>query len=199
MLEIQKTLQFEIDALEVEIDTIYDDIEKIPKLEFPLGTIIAWVSQPDKTAKRNLSISGNLPAGWTKCDGSQITEGPWTGRLTPDLNLRKVFLRGGSDAQELEYEDDTILDHEHIDNMHTHVDVGHVHQYRDKWTDRVSGVGIDGGGAAWIFPEDVRTSETGKAQLASDYSNIGKVKDGYSKGSETRPKNVKVVWIMRTS
>ena len=164
-----------------------------------MGTIIAWVSQPDKSASGNLSFFGTLPSGWTKCDGSRIAEGPWKGRLTPDLNLRKVFLRGGPDAQELEYEDDTILDHEHIDNKHTHADRGHAHRYRDKWTDRVSGVGIDGGGARWIFPENIRTSQYGKAQLTSDYSNIGKIKDGYSKGSETRPKNVKVVWIIRTS
>lgn len=71
-----------------------------------MGTILAWVSKPDTAKTGNVSISSSLPAGWTKCDGKQITDGPWAGRLTPDLNLRKVFLRGGSEEQELEYEEE---------------------------------------------------------------------------------------------
>ena len=109
----------------------------MPITEFPLGTIIAWVSQPDKIKKGNSSYSDSLPlpTGWTRCDGVLIEEGPWQGRITPDLNHRHVFLRGGIDAEELEYEDDMILDHMHIDNKHAHVDSGHTHQYSDRWTD----------------------------------------------------------------
>merc|ERR1712150_149662 len=155
---------------------------------------------PDKQYSGNASLSGIIPTGWTKCDGGRIMEVQWEGRLTPDLNLRNVFLRGGQDGQELEYEEDMVLDHEHIDSQHSHTDSGHSHAYEDKWsTPAEGGVGVDGGGWHWSFPVDTKTSKTGYASLSSEYSGIGKIKDGYAKGFETRPKNVKVVWLMRTS
>ena len=172
----------------------------MPVTEFPLGTIIAWVSEPDKFRKGNNSISTPLPTGWTRCDGIRIEEGPWEGRITPDLNHRNVFLRGGIDSQELEYEDDMILDHEHIDNKHAHVDSGHDHQYSDKWMWFPIGPnGIYGESYHQDYEVETKTSETGYAQISLESSNIGAVKDGYAKGYETRPKNVKVVWLMKTS
>merc|ERR1711894_379371 len=54
-----------------------DYVEQLPVTEFPLGTIIAWVSEPDKFRKGNNSISTPLPTGWTRCDGIRIEEGPW--------------------------------------------------------------------------------------------------------------------------
>ena len=107
------------------------DVQQLPTVHFPIGTIIAWVSQPVKIQKGNASITDTLPSGWTQCDGRQITEGPWVGRTTPDLNNGNLFLRGGTEVQMLEYEADMILDHLHTDSGHTHVDTGHAHLAHD--------------------------------------------------------------------
>ena len=40
---------------------------------------------------------------------------------TPDLNGAKLFMRGGSDESAGTVEEDSVLDHEHVDPGHTHV------------------------------------------------------------------------------
>merc|ERR1712126_269521 len=90
-------------------------------LEFPTGTIIAWVPAPqiDFTGKQS-----EIPVGWQRCDGSQIEYGPWEGKFTPNLNGEHYFLRGGKDDEYLEMQDHAIVNHEHID-------AGHSHEYTD--------------------------------------------------------------------
>ena len=171
----------------------------MPKIRHPLGTIIAWVSTPDKVPN---PIPNRVPDGWTKCDGRLIAEGPWIGRLTPDLNNRNVFLRGGLESQSLEYENDQILDHQHVDNNHTHFDLGHAHSYYDHYN--IFGVDVQGFQYGFVSPvqayvyDELKASALSYAQMSNSSSNVGAVQNGYSKGTETRPKNVKVVWLMKT-
>ena len=75
----------------------------------PIGTILAWVPKPEKTSSKAVSI----PEGWMPCDGSPITQGPWKGGRTPDLNSIGGFLRGGPEDLVLEMEDSQIEDHQH--------------------------------------------------------------------------------------
>ena len=75
----------------------------------PIGTILAWVPKVAQTSSNVMSI----PDGWMPCDGSSITQGPWMGGTTPNLNSIGASLRGGSEEQVLEIEDDQIPEHEH--------------------------------------------------------------------------------------
>ena len=50
-----------------------------------------------------------------RCDVSTIGHpSPWAGKLTPDLNNEKRFLRGGHDSDQLKLEEDQMQDHKHI-------------------------------------------------------------------------------------
>ena len=56
----------------------------------------------------------DLPLGWQRCDGTVIEHpSPWSGKLTPDLNNEKRFLRGGHDSDQLRLEDDSMKSHSH--------------------------------------------------------------------------------------
>merc|ERR1719270_265655 len=78
----------------------------------PIGTILAWTPKPEKTSTNMV----DLPRGWMFCNGSDITEGPWKGGKTPDLNSIGAFLRGGSEDLVLEMEDSQMEDHNHEDS-----------------------------------------------------------------------------------
>merc|ERR1719184_186466 len=95
----------------------YTDVPQVDEVSnaSPLGTILAWVPQPETSLTAEA-----LPDGWLPCDGSTITNGPWTGGKTPDLNSIGAFLRGGTDDKILEVEDDQVQDHEHADSGHKH-------------------------------------------------------------------------------
>ena len=54
-----------------------------------------------------------LPEGWLPCNGSNITQSPWEGQKTPELNLRGHFLRGGEEAEVLEEEESSVEKHTH--------------------------------------------------------------------------------------
>jgi len=162
-------------------------------LEFPTGTIIAWVPAPqiDFTGKQS-----EIPVGWQRCDGTKIEYGPWEGKFTPNLNGEHYFLRGGIDDEYLEMQDHAIVDH-------THIDAGHYHGYSDAYltlsTSKLDenhfsvakGTHYDG---IWDFRHmNTFSCKTG----------IGKVEtsEPYVKADEyeTRPKNMKVVWLMKVA
>ena len=91
----------------------------------PVGSIIAWVIKPTKYT----SELASLPDGWVRCNGDIIPKPSiWAGKLTPDLNGEKRFLRGNSDRYVLTLEEDQMQDHKH-----TLKDPGHAHPYVDKW------------------------------------------------------------------
>ena len=77
----------------------YEDVPQSDEMAFdatsaPIGTIIAWTMKVDAAG----NSTGDIPAGWQRCDGSVILEPSiWAGERTPDLNNERRFLRGGSD------------------------------------------------------------------------------------------------------
>ena len=168
-----------------------------------MGTIIAWILAPTK----NSTSPGTIPKGWTKCDGGIINEGRWAGQLTPNINNDHRFLRGGSDAEQLELEDDMIHDHEHEDAGHTHNQDPHHHTY-SKYTNEYHTTKIDYDSACCTHRTVLESiSQKSSSEIVSDIapkiskvaSGIGKVVDIYKRGDETRPKNLKVTFLMRTS
>jgi len=173
----------------------------------PVGSISAWVTKPSSDGE-----AVDLPDGWVRCDGSTIPQPSiWAGRTTPDLNGEKRFLRGGADGEVLVLEDDQLQNHEHevFDPGHKHgvTDPGHTHMYDDKYPNYdANEEGHPGPG-----PGDTEHDRFDKSHnsisvsattgLHVDYTTTGLhvkgVSSSYRKGSETRPKNMSVIYIMK--
>ena len=169
--------------------------------EVPIGTILSWVVKVDN----NGGEIASLPDGWLRCDGSTIPAGSiWTGKTLPDLNGERRFLRGGSDDDVLTLEEAQMESHDHsvVSASATVHDSGHTHKYStyhkckdDPCDDRV-----------WeptdSYHEDDDyhhefTSRSSHSGISVDVDvDVGGV-NGASTGSETRPKNMNVIYIMR--
>jgi len=188
--ELRGELETEIADRQSAEEQIKEEIEKI--VEFPLGTIIAWVYAPEKNDEHIATI----PDGWTKCDGSVIAKGQWSGKTTPNLNSENRFLRGGADEEILEFQEDAIVDHEHYETAHSHGYEDLWRQFLNEPDPDIYESGIDRGDD--LYGHHEYTSRT--TDKASGI--VGKVKvegNVHTSTIETRPKNMKVVWIMRTS
>lgn len=186
----------------------YEDIPETSQTEraTPLGTIAAWVTKPHNGA----SDEQEIPDGWVLCDNSIIEKGQWAGARTPNLNNGN-FLRGGELDQQLEMEEDQVQDHQHIDNGHAHSATSssssHSHSYTDYY------IHGDGGNYAHypyystsssdLDGPKSHSSTTGSSTVSvtttvnSHTTGISGVTSGYRSGAETRPKNMKVTWIMK--
>ena len=173
----------------------------------PLGTIIPWVNKPNKNAPH----TEDIPEGWTICDGSVIVSGVWMGITTPDLNSQGRFVRGGLLSEVLDMEESMLQDHLHLDtghshtdSGHTHVDAGHTHAYT------YFSLGGSGGEIQWggdakrttSAPQTQTSSaniQTASAAITSSNSGItGVDTNSANKGAETRPVNMRVIWIIKT-
>jgi len=192
----------------------YDNVEQTEETELsamtPIGTIIAWI--PKITPDGNLLP---LPTGWLFCNGTEITEGPWKGSFTPQLN--NLFLRGGDEETVLETQSSQLQDHQHDDPGHSHgcsassTSGSHHHTYR---TGKVAHEG--GSGENYVSDANVDnnlddaskyiTADTGSVSVSvsttctldTEGSNLGGVDSNTAEsGQETRPANMKVIYIMR--
>ena len=177
--------------------------EQIDFTKVPVGTIIPWIPRVE-----DYYILLPIPEGWQYCNGSVISEGDWKGFKTPDLNGKGLFLRGGDEDSLLEVEESQIQDHEHIDNGHVHscqassTSAPHSHTYyaastQDDWVPP----GLDeyaaahGYGRKSTYETTVIVSTS--CSLQSHSSGIGGVSSSANSGSETRPANMKVQYIIR--
>ena len=187
----------------------------------PVGTILAWVPKPEKSS----GVTVFLPEGWQYCDGSLITQGPWAGGKTPDLNFIGAFLRGGTEDSVLDIEDSQIQDHAHEDHGHEHdcsassTAESHNHGYKAAYSRNihdntgnteggftmchyVGGLGDCGDHAGLYYDKESQSdpaveSVSTSCTLESSSSGIGGVSIGANSGSETRPINMKVLYIIR--
>ena len=144
----------------------------------PIGTILAWVPKPEETSSKAVSI----PDGWMPCDGSLITQGQWKGGRSPDLNSIGAFLRGGTEDQVLEMEDDQIRDHDH------------GYYAASMGSSEGDVCGTDKAGCAdpdTLVYRKFRRTESARVLVDKWSKNSGRV------GSETRPINMKVMYIIR--
>ena len=164
---IEETFNLVISELKIKLETMEQQMAGL--LIPPLGTIMAWVPKPSADAS---PIS--LPDGWVECDGQLITEGIWNNLRTPNLNGEGLFLRGGSQSNVLEIEGDLVRDLLVWDRYtHTNecaaeeVEVGTVNIGTGAFDDRYCK----------------------KQHALSEWNNF--------MGAETRPKNMKVTYIMR--
>ena len=189
-------------------DIVHD--EKLKKVS-PIGTILPWIPKVNKTSGDLLPI----PEGWQYCNGSLITAGPWAGGNTPNLN--GLFLRGGDVDNVLEMEESQLQDHEHEDSGHSHScsasSTSSQHRHSFKKGNDVSDGGCDGCNTYWVADASSDHSKGGdhteytsyttvsvstSCSLGSRSANIGGVdSSGANAGSETRPANMKVHYIIR--
>ena len=146
---------------------------------------MAWTPYPDV----NTSKPVQLPDCYVICDGSEITEGIWKGHTTPDLNKSKRFLRGAIISDALNMEEDTIQAHSH---SHTFHDPGHTHSYID--TESYQNNYVNHENVHYINNRE-KTRTTTRAETGITMSVTG-VSDART-SSETKPKNMNVVYVMK--
>jgi len=99
------------------IANLDSEVSYIDDTRPPIGAILPWLGP----------AWVELPPGWQRCDGSEITSGPFKGAATPDLNNAGLFLRGGPDSDIGSVQQATLQEHTHKDHGHSHVDNGHTH------------------------------------------------------------------------
>merc|ERR1711934_1066555 len=188
----------------------YTDVPQVDEVSSasPLGTILAWVPQPEASM-----TAETLPEGWLPCDGSTITRGPWMGGKTPDLNSIGAFLRGGTEENILEVESDQVQDHQHEDPGHQHdcdasaTASDHYHDIYYYTSGGSNNIYCPSGWSSSCTHGDghYRTSGEGTHDLTVDAdcsitskpSGIGGVDSSSRSGTETRPINMKVFYVMR--
>ena len=137
----------------------------------PVGTILAW--------HKNLGPGTlELPAGWLECDGQLVSDAasPFNGQNLPDLNGQRRFLRGSTTSGLLE--NSQFAQHTHRNNI--------IMRYgHPTWIDLSSGF------------HDMGSPFGGTAAL-NNAAPGGNANVGFAgSGTETRPINMSVVWIIR--
>ena len=135
------------------------------------GTILAWSPYPDKDTPNPASV----PRGWVLCDGSEITEGDWKGQKTPDLNKSKRFLRGGHVGDALTLEEDCV----NADQL----------TYEDRFY-YPGTTSCPSGSSLWVSRR-VCNEDCENDVVCKRTVHLG------GSSSETKPKNMNVVFIMK--
>ena len=116
---------------------------------------------------------------------------PWEGQLTPNLNGEERFLRGGLDDVQLQTEEDSLQAHTHGIS-----DPGHGHGYTDRWS--AAGNLPAGFGPCCGDTDAYRFDQPHSDTTSSGKSNIEVTGiDEARSADETRPKNIRVVYIMK--
>ena len=149
---------------------------------------------------KDLSLLNNYPKSicthtniFFRCDGSVITgPSPWEGEKTPNINGEERFLRGGLDGVQLHTEEDSLQAHTHGVS-----DSGHNHGYDDKYPN-YGGNDMGHYGPAHADGDNDRFDKSHASTSNAATSNV-KVTDvsGARTSGETRPKNIRVVYIMK--
>ncbi len=158
---------------------LIDRVRSVEPGVVPVGSIIPW--------HKDMGGTPALPLGgsWVQCNGQELDDrmSAYHGRVIPNLNSQGRFIRGSSTSGIEQW--DKMQSHKHLDSGHAH----------NTTNDRIGGGGNNGlhpGGPDRCKSNS--TSTSGKAILGNPTSSTaGKTRHG----SETRPVNISMVWIMR--
>lgn len=139
----------------------------------PVGAIIAW--------HKNLTGVPSLPSNFKECNGTTINdaESPLNGQTIPNLNGDARFLRGSSTSGTLETSQNLSHSHTISPNPHSH--------NQQRWTTGTSGLNSNTANQA----TNLTVANVGPTTSATSLTIAS---DG---GSEARPINMSVVWVMR--
>ena len=106
-------------------------------------------------------------------------------QFAADINNAKRFLRGGTIGEAFQIEEDAFEEHHHE----------HTHEYHDVTPDSKLGADPEGGGVymydTTIDPVRITSATLHGRIVAADLSTPART------ASETRPKNIKVVYLMK--
>lgn len=143
----------------------------------PIGAILPW--------HKSLAGTPALPVGWVECNGQKLDDpqSPLHGQVIPNLNGPALFIRGGATSGV--FQQDQMQSHKHLDAGHLHGshDTNGTHTPKD----------IDDTSNEYGFQIFANT-DIGYAILGDpSQSTAGPARHG----SETRPVNISMVWIMR--
>ena len=119
-------------------------------------------------------------------------------KTLPNLNGERRFLRGGSDDDVLTMEEAQMESHDHsVSASATVTDPGHTHSYH--YESGVGWVGDNADDRDMIVSMNTINTDTLSSKTGISVSvdvDVGGI-NGASTGSETRPKNMNVIYIMR--
>ena len=150
-------------------ETMYgEDINDTFNATTPIGSVTAWLKDYTNTP--------TLPANWVECNGQTLSDAqsPYNGQVIPNLNgslgagLKGRFLRGHSQSGLTENSQN--LAHEHSITTRQNNSSSHWHTNNSLIA---------------TSPEDGGTVTTRSSSTGS------------SGGTEARPSNYTVVWIMK--
>lgn len=166
-------------------DEVNSNFKKVWDGTVPVGAIVAW--------HKTLGAS-TLPGSFVECSGQTINDvaSPYNGLTIPDLNGSARFLRGGTSSGALQ--DDAFQGHKHTLNAGQTI---HLLNY------------VHPAGSFELFGADQRAC-TGAGGCSSGYYDVynivsPSIDNSPSEGAhgaprfatETRPRNMSVVWVMR--
>ncbi len=166
---LESDLQSEITRAADAETQLQSQIAVLNQLIAPVGAIIAW----HKDATTGLTI----PTGWVECSGGTVSdvESTLNGVNIPNLNGEARFLRGGSTSGTPQ--GDTIGTHKH--SIYAISVATHEQAFRVN----------DGSGDNLAAADNLYDGFNG--HHFKDYDTY------YTGDTETRPKNMSVIWIMR--
>ncbi len=153
-----------------DIDTVSTDLETArSNLLAPVGSIVAW--------HKHVQGGGlTIPGGWVECNGGTVNDpdSPIQGATIPNLNGAASYNSPGFGSAERLFLRGGTTSGAGEDDMFE----SHTHTYDSE--SESGGWGGTNDGARHVTE-----------------NRIGGVSTGATGGSETRPKNMSVVWIMR--
>jgi hypothetical protein len=148
----------------------------------PVGAIVAW--------HKSMFNTPTLPDGWVECNGQVLSDGEsvYNGQTIPNLN----GAMGGADSPDIGRRDSLFLrggtvsgvGQEHSFQQHNHT---HNHTWTHSWGDGTRNTAYWAGASFYTYH--------GSATDTFSTENAPATSGNY--GTETRPVNMSVVWIMR--
>lgn len=143
----------------------------------PVGSVIAW--------HKSLPGTPALPDGWVECNGQVIADpqSVYNGQTAPDLNNRGLFIRGSTVSGT--YQADQL-------QSHTHKDAGHADSSHDTDHNNTP-ANVDYSAYEYGYYRVANTG-VGYAQLGEPVASSGGT---VRYGTETRPANMSMIWVMR--
>merc|ERR1711936_174516 len=171
------------------------------------GTILSW----NPSSRHDV-----LPTGWELCNGQTVQDqsSPLFGQALPPLNTDNLFLRGAEMENVGTVQKSSLPEHQHEALGHSHEDAGHNHKIDEEKIQfpvlqKGSSLGDLNGAPHWAqdgfyppFEAEYNTAQAniqeGHAQVSIGNSLFSGVKNARQVENETRPKNVKLPFIIKT-
>jgi len=145
----------------------------------PVGAIIAW--------HKSMTNTPALPGEWAECNGQVLIddESVYNEQTIPNLNGES----GGADSPDISRKEAMFLRGGLTSGS------GQDHRFQEHSHNHRHGITAYDGGTGWDYAEEFTGAYGTSSSYYTNYDNTMPTSGNY--GSETRPVNMSVVWIMR--